>query len=80
MRITIDPELESQLGNRAAAAGVSIEVYVERLIRADQQAEDELEALAMEGLRSGEPIEPGPGYWEEKHRRLDERIGESRGR
>jgi hypothetical protein len=79
MSITIDPELESQLRNRAAAAGVSIEVYVERLIRADQQA-DELEALAMEGLRSGEPSEPGRGYWEEKHRRLDERIGETRGR
>jgi hypothetical protein len=79
MSITIDPELESQLRHRAAA-GVSIDVYVERLIRADQQAEDELEALAMEGLRSGEPIEPGPGYWEEKHRRLDERIGDPHGK
>jgi hypothetical protein len=79
MSITIDPELESQLRNRAAA-GVSIEVYVQRLIRADQQADDELEALAIEGLRSGEPSEPGPGYWEEKHRRFDERIGETRGR
>jgi hypothetical protein len=39
------------------------------------KAEKELEALAMEGLSSGEPIEPGPGYWEEKHRRLDERSG-----
>ena len=41
--------------------------------RADQ-AEDELEALALEGLNSGEAIEVGQGYWEEKHRRLDERL------
>ena len=38
-------------------------------------AEKELEAPAMEGLRSGEPIEPGSGFWEEPHRRLDEGIG-----
>ena len=35
---------------------------------------DELESLAIEGLDSGNPIEIGPGYWEEKHRRLDERL------
>jgi len=34
----------------------------------------DLEALALEGLNSGEPIEAGPGYWEEKHRRLDARL------
>ena len=39
-----------------------------------QSAEDELQALALEGLNSGAPIESGPGYWEEKHRRLDERL------
>ena len=33
-----------------------------------------LEALAIEGLKSGDPMEIGPGYWEEKHRRLDERL------
>ena len=44
-----------------------MEAYVERLLRIDQQAEDELETLALEGLDSGEPIEVGPGYWEEKH-------------
>lgn len=43
-------------------------------IQADQSAEEELESLALKGLNSGEPIEAGPGYWEEKHRRLDERL------
>jgi hypothetical protein len=44
------------------------------LVRADQTAEDELETLAIEGLESGEPIEIGPAYWEEKHRKSDERL------
>jgi hypothetical protein len=74
MSITIRPELETRLRARAEAEGLTIEAYVERLVRADQQAEDELGALAIEGLNSGEPIEPHPGFWEEKHRRLDEKI------
>ncbi|MBI3696647.1 MAG: type II toxin-antitoxin system ParD family antitoxin [Acidobacteria bacterium] len=74
MSITIHPELETRLRARAEAEGLTVEAYVEHLLRADQQAEDELEALALEGLNSGEPIEVGPGYWEEKHRRLDERL------
>lgn len=51
-----------------------MEAYLERLVRADKEAIDELEALATEGLASGDPIEVGPGYWDEKHRRLDERL------
>lgn len=74
MSITIPPDLEARLRARAQAEGLSIDAYVERLVRADQQAEDQLEAVALEGLNSGEPIEAGPGYWEEKHRRLDERL------
>ncbi len=74
MSITIHPELETRLRARAEAEGLTVEAYVERLVRADQQADDELEALALEGLNSGEPIEAGPGYWEEKHRQLDERL------
>jgi hypothetical protein len=74
MSITIHPELEARLRARAQAQGLTVEAYVERLVRVDQQVEDELEALALEGIRSGEPIEPGPEYWEQKHRRLDERL------
>lgn len=74
MSITLDPELERRLRARAEAEGLTAEAYVERLLRADQQSEDELEALALEGLNSGGPIEVGPGYWEEKHRRLDDRL------
>ena len=74
MPINIHPELESKLRARAEAAGVTVETYIERIARDDQDAEGELEALAFEGLNSGDPIEAGPGYWEEKHRRLEERL------
>jgi hypothetical protein len=53
---------------------LSIEAYLERLVEADQQGVEELKALALEGLESGVPIEAEPSYWQEKHRRLDERL------
>jgi len=74
MPITIHPELEARLRARAEAAGLSVETYIERIARDDQVAEEDLEALALEGLTSGDPIEVSPGYWEEKHRRLEERL------
>ncbi|MFN0061094.1 MAG: hypothetical protein ACKVPX_01050 [Myxococcaceae bacterium] len=74
MSIQIDPDTEMQLRNQAKREGLTVEAYLARLARADQRAEDELESLALEGLASGEPIEVAPGYWEEKHRRLDEQL------
>ena len=74
MPITIHPALEAKLRARAEAAGVTVETYIERIAHDDQTAEDELEALALEGLNSGGPIEVSPSYWEEKHRRLEERL------
>ena len=74
MSISIHPELESKLRALADTEGLTIEAYLERLVRAEQGAEEELTALALEGLDSGEPIQIGPGYWEAKHRMLDERL------
>jgi len=54
--------------------GLSVEAYIERLVSADDRAEEELTSAALEGINSGEPLEVGAGYWEEKHRRLDERL------
>jgi hypothetical protein len=73
MSITIHPELEARLRARAETEGLSVEAYVERIARDDEQAEQELEALALEGLNSGESIEADEKYWEEKRRRLIER-------
>jgi len=73
MSITLDSKLEAKLRERAGAEGLSLDAYVERLVRADQAPVEEIEELALEGLNSGEPIEPSPGYWEEKHRSLEAR-------
>ena len=74
MSITLHPELESKLRARAEAEGLTVEAYLERVIQADEQAEDEITALALKGLNSGEPIQPNTDYWEEKHRQLDARL------
>lgn len=80
MTITIHPEHEMRFRARAEAEGLTVEAYVERLLLADQQALDELEALAFEGLESDGPIQVGPGYWEEMHRRVEERLKNSAAR
>jgi hypothetical protein len=80
MSITIHPPLETELRAKAEAEGISVEAYLERLLRAERDAVSELESLATEGLTSGDPIEVGPRYWEEKHRSLDERLNRSQSR
>jgi hypothetical protein len=80
MTITINPKLEARIRERAEADGLTVDAYVERSVGADQTAEEELESLALEGLNSGAPLEVGPGYWEEKHRKLDERLKRARTR
>jgi hypothetical protein len=74
MPITIHPELEAKLRARAEAAGITVETYIERIALDDQAAEEELEALALEGLNSGESIEADERYWAEKRQRLIERY------
>ena len=74
MSITINPDLEAKLRLRAEAEGITVDHYVEAILRSVEQADEEIEALALEGLNSGEPIDPGPSYWEDKHRHLDERL------
>lgn len=80
MSITIHPELEARLRERAAAEGVTVEAYVERIARDDEQAERELESLALDGLNSGESVKADERYWERKRRRLIERYEKTRTR
>ena len=77
MAITINPALEAELRAQAQDTGLSVESYIEELFRGRKSAMEELESLALEGLNSGEPIEVGPGFWEEKHRWLEERLKQS---
>jgi hypothetical protein len=77
MSIPIHPELESGIRAQAEAQGLTVETYLERLLRADQQITEELESLALESLNSGAPLEVGLSYWQEKHLCLDERLRKS---
>jgi hypothetical protein len=74
MSISVNPALEAKIRQKAEAEGLTIEAYVERLLRSDEQGEEDLERLALEGLNSGEPIETTSGYWEAQHRCLDQRL------
>ena len=80
MDISVSPELEAKLRIRAEEEGLTVEAYLDRLLCSDQEAEDEIELLATEGINSGEPFEAGPAFWEEKHGRLDERLKSTGGR
>ncbi len=51
MSMTTKTELEAKLRQRAEAKGMTVEAYLERLLRMEQQAEQELETLALEGPR-----------------------------
>ena len=75
MSIAIEPELEARLRARAEAEGITLETYLERIARDDQNAEQELAVLALEGLQSGEAVEGDEHYWQQKRRRLLERFG-----
>ena len=65
--------LEAKLRARVEAAEVTVETYIERIPRDDQAAEEELEAFAIEGPNSGEPVEDDERYWAEKRQRLIDR-------
>ena len=56
--------------------------YIRNLVRDDQKrrAEERLEALLLEGLSSGEPIEITAEYWEKKRTQLIERHNKTTGR
>ena len=55
------------------------EEYVCAILQQERkrEARERLEALLLEGINSGEPIEVTDQYWEEKRRRLRERFPET---
>jgi hypothetical protein len=73
MSIMIDPDLEARLKARAHAEGISVETYVERIARDDENAERELESLALEGLESGASLLADDRFWAEKREQLSSR-------
>ncbi len=80
MNIALPESLKHFVQERVIEGGYSsVSEYVRELIRADQKrnVEERIDALLLEGLDSGQPISVTPEYWEEKKRKLTERLGKS---
>lgn len=76
LNISLPSSLKEYVENQVQQSGFSTpSEYIRTLVRDDQKrrAEQKLEALLLEGLNSGEPIEITPEYWERKRTELIER-------
>jgi antitoxin ParD1/3/4 len=80
MNIALPEAMKHFVQERVSQGGYSsVSEYVRELIRADQRrkVEERVDALLLEGLDSGEPIPVTKEYWEEKKRKLTERLGKA---
>jgi hypothetical protein len=64
MPITMHPATESRLRARAEAEGMTVEQYVEQLMRAEDAEIANTEALLREGADSGDYIELNEQEWD----------------
>jgi antitoxin ParD1/3/4 len=76
MNITLPEPMRDFIEEQIASGsyGTASE-YVRALIREDQKrkAQERLEALLLEGLDSGEPVEATPEFWQNLRVRIQER-------
>ena len=80
MNIALRESMKHFVQERVNEGGYSsVSKYVRKLIRADQKrkVEQRIDALLLEELDSGQPISVTPEYWEEKKRRLTERMSKA---
>jgi antitoxin ParD1/3/4 len=83
MNIALPESMKAFVQKRVAEGGYSsVSEYVRDLIRADQKLrqEERIDALLLEGLQSGEPVEVTKDYWEEKKRKLAARLSQAEDR
>jgi antitoxin ParD1/3/4 len=76
LNISLPQSLKDYVEDQVSTRGYSTpSEYLRELLRLDQKqrAEEKLEALLLEGLNSGSPIEITPDYWERKRTLLIER-------
>ena len=77
MNIALPESMKQFVQEQVSGGGYSsVSEYIRELIRADQKrkTEERLDALLLEGLDSGAPVAVTRAYWEEKKRRLTERL------
>jgi len=82
LNISLPQSLKDYVENQVKTSGYSTpSEYVRELLRQDQsrRAEQKLEALLLDGLNSGEPVEITPEYWENKRQQLVKRQARKTG-
>ena len=80
LQISLPEPLREFVERQVAEGGYpSPSDYVQSLLREVQKrkAKEQVEAMLLDGLNSGEPIEVTAAYWEEKRRQLDQRHGKA---
>jgi antitoxin ParD1/3/4 len=80
MNIALPESMKHFVQERVTEGGYSsVSEYMRELIRADQKrkVEGRIDTLLLEGLDSGQPIPVTPEFWEEKKRRLTERLSKA---
>jgi antitoxin ParD1/3/4 len=78
MNIALPESMKHFVQSQVSEGGYSsASEYVRELIRADQRrkAEERIDALLIEGLDSGGPLPVTKDYWDQKKKRLTERLG-----
>jgi hypothetical protein len=68
MPITVNPNLEAKIRARAQADGLTVEAYVERLIREEDSEIAHAEALLEEAAASGEHVALTDAEWDRMER------------
>jgi antitoxin ParD1/3/4 len=80
MNIALPESMKHFVQERVTAGGYSsVSEYVRELIRADQKrkTEERIDTLLLEGLESGQPVAVTDEYWDEKKRKLTERLAKA---
>ena len=80
MNIALPESMKHFVQERVTAGGYSsVSEYVRELIRADQKrkVEERIDTLLLEGVESGQPIPVTEEYWDEKKRKLTERLAKA---
>jgi antitoxin ParD1/3/4 len=80
MNIALPESMKHFVQEQVTEGGYSsVSEYVRDLIRNAQKRKvnERIDALLLEGLDSGDPIPVTTEYWEEKKRRLTQRMGKT---
>ncbi len=79
LNISLPKAMKAYIEARISEGGYSTpSEYLRSLIRDEQKRHEEakLEAMLLEALSAGEPIEMTPEYWQAKRQKLQSRLRE----